>query len=74
MEIRVTFVNKADAVASRFEGVSMPHFDIATPNIGDKFRLRMQPGNVIHEFVCTGRNFDFSQANDPLLTVELDLA
>lgn len=73
MQVHVVFVNKADAIASDFDGVSMPAFDIATPNVGDKFKLRMQPGSVLREFVCTSRSFDFSEENDPLLRIELDL-
>lgn len=73
MQVNVVFVNKADSIASEFDGVSMPPFDTAIPNVGDKLKLRMQPGSVLHEFVCTSRSFDFSNENDPLLRIELDL-
>lgn len=84
MNIYLVFVGKADPLAEQYEGVGATSFQVndlaptgesslVLPNVGDLVRLRMHPGPDIRTFRCTGRLFDFSEADTPLLTIELDM-
>lgn len=85
MELFISFTGRAEPLAEQYEGVGATSFAVRDPtdrnaqalvfpNIGDHVRLRMHPGPDIRTFRCTGRQFDFSAAGAPLLTVELDMA
>ena len=84
MEISIVFIGRAEPLAELYEGVVATSFVVTDlrqrdaqalvlPGIGDHVSLRMTPGPDTRKFRCTARHFDFSEAGQPTLTIELDM-
>jgi hypothetical protein len=43
------------------------------PNVGDLITLRTSPSNKVLHFVCKSRHFDFTDLEEPVLTITLDV-
>ena len=85
MELFIAFIGRAEPLAQQYEAIGATSFVVrdrvdrtaralVVPNIGDRVALRMHPGPDTRTFRCTGRLFDVSEAESPLLTIELDMA
>lgn len=74
MNYSLVFKGRAERLAELYEGVGAARFEHGVfPLPGDKVTLRMHPGPELHVFRCTGRHFDFSEAESLLLVIELDM-
>lgn len=78
MRLEWHFIGRALPFADRAQGLQTADFqvgaDVFLPVKGDLLHLRVSVRGDAVWFKCSGRRFDFSSADDPVLHVDLELA
>ena len=80
MRLLWNFNGSAARHTARIKGLQVENFQIgldgslALPAKGDVLKLEVSGIHGPARFVCTGRDFDFSSADGPLLRIHLELA